>query len=286
MAVTVLPIGDGDAAAVGAFLHAHLNGRIAPEAWASAMRHPWDVAAPNHGFMLVDADGAIVGAQLAFYAERTIDGRAVRFCNLGAWCVLPGHRVAGVRLPRAVLAQPGYAFTDLSPSGTVVAMNRRLRFRSLDTATSLVPNAPWPTVPRAGAVTTDLDAIEAALEGDALTVFRDHRDAQAVRHLLVRDRAGSCHVMVRRDRRKGLPIFGSVLYVSDREVFRRTARRLSRHLLVRHGIAATLVEDRVAGARPPLSLRVARPRPKMYRSADLEPAQIDDLYSELVCVAW
>jgi hypothetical protein len=31
---------------------------------------------------------------------------------------------------------------------------------------------------------------------------------------------------------------------------------------------------------------MAMPRPKMYRSADLEPAQIDDLYSELVCVAW
>jgi len=26
--------------------------------------------------------------------------------------------------------------------------------------------------------------------------------------------------------------------------------------------------------------------PKMYRSASLEPDQIDDLYSELVCVPW
>jgi hypothetical protein len=31
---------------------------------------------------------------------------------------------------------------------------------------------------------------------------------------------------------------------------------------------------------------LSSPRPKMYRSATLEPSQIDDLYSELECVPW
>ena len=56
--------------------------------------------------MLLD-DNAVVGAYLAFYSERMIDGRAEPFCNLGAWCVLPSYRFHSLRLLNALLAQPG-----------------------------------------------------------------------------------------------------------------------------------------------------------------------------------
>jgi hypothetical protein len=38
--------------------------------------------------------------------------------------------------------------------------------------------------------------------------------------------------------------------------------------------------------RPALSVSVESPRRKMFRSPSLEPAQIDYLYSELVCLSW
>ena len=75
---------------------------------------PWKVDAPNHGFMLRDGQ-RVVGVQLAFYSERLVAGRAERFCNLGAWCVLPEYRFHSIRLLMAVLAQDGYHFTSLSP---------------------------------------------------------------------------------------------------------------------------------------------------------------------------
>ena len=131
---------------VAAFLHANLNERVSTEQWAGAIDVPWDADPPNSGFMLLDG-AEVVGVQLAFYSERTIDSRRERFCNLGAWCVLPRYRVQGLRLLRAALSQDGYHFTDLSPSGNVVEINTRLGFRFLDTATRLVPNLPWPTVP-------------------------------------------------------------------------------------------------------------------------------------------
>ena len=53
---------------------------------------PWKVDAPNHGFMLRDGQ-RVVGAYLAFYSERLIAGRMERFCNLGAWYVLPEYRL-------------------------------------------------------------------------------------------------------------------------------------------------------------------------------------------------
>ena len=95
-----------------------------------------------------------------------------------------------------------------------------------------------------------------------------------------------CYVVFRKDRRKGLPLFASILHVSDPELFRAMSGPLARHLLLRHGAAATLVERAVVEHRPRLSLTVESPRRKMFRSPSLEPAQIDYLYSELVCLSW
>lgn len=248
------------------------------------MRPPWSSAQPNHGFMLREA-GRVVGAHLAIYSERRVDGRDERICNLAAWCVEPARRHHGVRLLRALLGQEGYHFTDLSPSGNVVPLNLRLRFRALDTATALVPNLPWP--PRHGVrIVSEPGQIARSLDGRELEIYRDHERAPAARHLLIVRGDECCHVMFRRDRRKGLPLFASFIHVSNPELFRVAARDVHRHLLLRHAIPMTLHELRVAGAAPRPSLKLRSPRPKMYRSPTLRPEQIDYLYSELALVAW
>jgi hypothetical protein len=285
MAIRISPIAGSDVRAVAEFLHAHLNQRVPAEAWERSMTVPWRVTAPNHGFMLLDGD-AVVGAYLAFYSERVIGGRPERFCNLGAWCVLPAHRFHSVRLLKALLAQDGYHFTDLSPSGNVVPINTRLKFEFLDTTTALMPNLPWPTWPGRQTISADPAVIAGALEGDELRRYRDHTAAMAAHHLVLRRGDESCYVVFRRDRRRNLPLFGSILYVSNPQLFRRMARPLARHLLLRHGILASLVELRVAGERPRPSVVLRSPRRKMFKSPRLAPDQIDYLYSELVCVAW
>ena len=284
-AVSVVPITATDTRRVAEFLHAHLNERVAVDHWAHALDPPWAVERPNAGFMLLDGD-AVVGVQLAFYAERTIDGRQEPFCNLGAWCVLPAYRFHSLRLLKAILGQEGYHFTDLSPNGDVVGINTRLSFRFLDTTTALVPNLPWPTLPGRNTISSDPALIERTLTGRDLQLYRDHAATSAARHLvLIRDDEW-CYVIFRRDRRKQLPLFVSMLYVSNARLFRRMVRPLCRHMLLHHGAAATLAEHRIIGYRPRLGFTLPSPRRKMFRSASLEPAHIDDLYSELVCVAW
>lgn len=285
MAVRVSPITGADVRAVAAFLHVHLNARVSADDWARSIAVPWSVDAPNHGYMLVD-DGTVVGAYLAFYSQRSINGRTEQFCNLGAWCVLPDYRLHSLRLVRAMLAQDGYHFTDLSPSGSVVPLNTRLNFQFLDTTTALVVNLPWPSWPGRTVITSEPVEIARTLTGDELRRYRDHASASAARHLVIRQGDEWCYVIFRHDRRKNLPLFVSILHVSNTALFHRAARPLARHLLVRHGALATLAELRVVGHRPRPSVLLGAHRRKMYRSPSLRADQIDYLYSELVCVAW
>ena len=283
--IAVEPIGDSDIDRVGDFLHENLDSHISARNWSQAVRPPWSVESPNHGFMLHEG-GHLVGVYLAFYSERTIAERNERFCNLAAWCVVPKYRLHGLKLLNALLGQSGYHFTDLSPSGNVVRLNERLGFKHLDTAAALMPNLPWPTWPGRYRISSDPAAIESVLAGPQLQIYRDHRHARAAKHLVIIHRGEHCYVIFRRDRRKDLPLFASVLYVSNPSLFRRMAAVFGRHLLLRHRIPLTLLELRIVGGQPAGSLRLRSSRPKMFKSDSLRPEQIDNLYSELVCVAW
>jgi hypothetical protein len=283
--MTVRPIASADVAAVARFLHQHLNSRVSASAWSALLAPPWKSVGPNHGFQLFSGD-ALVGVYAAVYAERTIGQATVTVCNLAAFCVLEPHRMHGLRLVRALLKQDGVEFTDLSPSGNVIAMNERLGFKRLDTSTRLTINLP--ALPRRGVtVTSNPHELEASLHGEDAVAYRDHRAAAAAHHLLVRGGERYAYLIFRRDRRKRVPVFASPLFVGgDRELLRRAWPQVSAWLLSR-GLLATLAERRILGFLPTSPGRLlANPRPKMYRGTHLDPQNVDYLYSELALVRW
>lgn len=281
MTVELSPINDADVAAVADFLRVNWTERVP---WArSRLAGPWKVEAPNHGFVLRDGQ-RIVGALTAFYSDRLVAGREERFCDLGVWYVLPEFRFHSVRLMKALLAQDGYHFTSLTPNDKVMPILTRLGFRPLDTSAALIPNLPWLTPPGRTTVSADADVIESALAGTELELYHDHAQALAARHIALLRGKDYCYVMYLEHRVKGVPV-AVITHVSNPRLFHRAILPLTCHLLIRHRLLATLAELRIIGHRPPLSFKVTS-WPKMYRSASLEPDQIDDLYSELVCVPW
>lgn len=288
VAVELHPIIAADLPEVARFLHDELDPRVPAGRWAAQIVPTWAVDQPNYGFLL-RCRGQVVGAHLAYYCERPINGVPQRFCNLAAWCVAEPYRSHGVRLLRALLRQQGYHFTDLSPSQAVRALNERLGFAPLDTSTVVVANLGLPVRARGVQIVSDRRRIEQLLRGEALALYRDHAGAAAVRHAVILRGAKTCHVMYRRVRRKNLPLFAALVYVGDRELFRAAVPQFLRHLLLRHGLPAVLIEAHVAGsgfARPMVVCRPVSERPKMYRSDTLAPAQIDYLYSELTGMQW
>lgn len=281
----VRPITDADAGAISVFLHEHLNRGVSPAAWEALFVPPWSGEAPNHGYQLV-CDDTVVGAYVAVYSVRHVNGEPRRFCNLAAFCILEEFRVHSVRLVRALLAQPGFEFTDFSPSGNVVALNTRLGFTSLDTSTRLVPNLPH--LPRRGlTVSGDPAVIAHVVTGDDAVVYRDHREAPAARHIVAIAGSEYAYLIVRRDRRKRLPVFSSALYVGgSRDLLRSAWPLIGSHLLFRHRALATLTEARVLGPLPARGIDLSTPRAKMFRSRSVPGATIDYLYSELVLLEW
>jgi GNAT superfamily N-acetyltransferase len=283
--IDVRPISDADADAVCDFLHHQLNPRVPAEAWNALLAPPWQADAPNHGFQLV-VGATVVGVYVAVYSERRVDGQRRRFCNLAAFCVRPDYRSHGFRLLRAILAQKGLEFTDLSPSGNVVALNKRLGFALLDTATRVAPNLP--RLPRRGLTVTDDPAIIAGiLDQRDVQVYRDHRNAPAARHIVAIAGAEYSYLVVRKDRRKRLPFFVSALYVGGSgDLLRSAWPQIASHLLLRHGALATLAERRILGFLPRFGRDQRAPRAKMFRSEVVPAEAIDYLYSELTLLSW
>ena len=280
--VSLLPVSADDGGRVGDFLHTHLNPRVAPTAWAALVTPPWATGdEPDRGFQLVDERGRIVGTYLRVHSAR--DGGALPVCNLAAFCVLPEHRSHALRLVRAVLTPRDRLFTDLSPSGTVPALNERLGFAHLDTATRLAANLGAPV--RGVALDDRPEVLEAHLPDADRAIFEDHRAAPAARHLLVRAGSGHAYLVYRRDRRKRLGLFASPLHVGGSvQVLRAAWPAVALHLL-RHGLPVTLAERRVLGFTPPGPGReLARPRPKMFRGGPAE--RVDYLYSEMTLLEW
>lgn len=272
---TIEPIDDRDLDEFAAFLHEHLNSERSPTVWAADFRRNRRPESPNYGFAMRDG-GRLVGGIGALYADRRIDGRSERFCNITSWCVLNSHRQHSMRLAMAVLAQGEMTYTDFSPTQVVGSTLRFLKFTELDDRRAVVANLPgWqPGVQ----VHTDHGEICKRLEGDVLQAYEDHRQHPWLDHLVVGQGQSWCHVISRRTQVKQVPA-SFVLHLSDRRLFARYFRSVMTHWLFR-GLPITLIECRFAERTPWPHMVQSGFNRKLVLTKALDAAAVDYLYSE------
>ena len=276
------PITDDDLDTVARFLHAHHDSKVPVESFRRSFAAHHSATRPNNGVMLVDGDD-VVGAYLAYYSDRVVDGQMRRMCNLGTWYVLPEYRRHSLRMAKAILAQEGFHFLDLSPTEPVAALNKRLGFEYLDDRAMVLPALPWLWRPEA--ISSDPFVIQQALSGDELKLYNDHRDAPAARHVALRDRDAVCYVVLRIVQRKKLPV-AIVVHASRPETLRRMIHPFGGFALLRHHVVAVVVELRWLNGKIPGGSIQRRLHPKMFRSPTLRPEDIDYFYSELLYLNW
>jgi len=280
---TLEPIRDEDLPEFCRFLRENLSRERSVEEWAKAFAQDWCPSKPNNGF-LIRHQGRIVGGIGAIYAERSVRGRLERFCNITSWCVLDAFRPQSVRLAMAVAAQPGFHFTDLTPTEVVSKTLQFLKFKPMNERHAIWPNLPWPLVRLGGIrVLSDPAQIGRLLAPDDAKAYRDHRHLPWLRHLAVGVTDAWCYVVWKRTRLKG--ITGAVIIaLSDAELFLRYRMALGSYLLVHHGLLYTRVESRLLPRLPALSIELLGYRSKVFRSDTLTAADMSNLYSELVAL--
>lgn len=278
MPPVIEPITKDNLPGFAAFLHENLNPAFRADQWEAFFRGQWTPEPPNYGFLLRDGD-RIVGGIGALYADRVIRGRPERFCNITSWCVLDAHRKQSMKLAMAVVAQPGFHFTDFSPTQVVAGTLRFLKFKPLDDRQAVVFNVPGFS---GGKVLDREDELKAKLGPEDGAAYRDHAGFPWLKHLALGDADAWCHVVYKRTRFKGLPA-AKIIHLSDPGVFERNLGKLRSYFL-RHGLATTHVECRHLSGRPwPGKLRSGF-IPKLYLSSTLADTDIDYLYSESVAL--
>lgn len=261
------------------FLYANLSKDRSPAEWQQALRVCWAPERPNFGFVMRD-EGRIVGGIGAIYALRHIRGQEARFCNITSWCVLDAYRKQSMRLAMAVIEQPGYHFTDFSPTEVVGGVLRFLKFKPIDDRQTVILNLP--RLFADGRVITDPAGIEAVLQGDALRAYQDNTGFPWLEHLAVGAGTAWCHIIYKRWTFKGLPA-ARVVHVGAPEVFSRHVNRLSTHFLL-HGMVSTHVETRHLHRDVSPSRIRSGFNAKLYLSPNLQEPDIDYLYSETVAM--
>jgi hypothetical protein len=276
---TIEPVTDANLAEFARFLHVNLLDSRSAAEWECGLRTQWLPSAGNFGFLLRD-NSAVVGGIGAYYAERQVRGRSERFCNITSWCVLDSHRQQSMRLAMALLAQEGYHFTNFSPTQVVSSTLKFLKFKEIDPRVVVFANVPW--LHAKGELLCSPSEIEAALDGEALKIYRDHAKFPWLNHVVIGRPQQWCHVIYKRWTYKRLPA-AQLLHVGDRVTFERHARALSGHLLAR-GMVSTHVEARLVGRVPRPSAFRSGFIAKLYLSPTLQQEDIDALYSESVAL--
>ncbi len=280
---TLEPIRDEDLPGFCEFLTANLSRERSAAAWADAFMQQWCTAKPNNGYM-IRAEGRIVGGIGAIYAERAVRGRPERFCNITSWCVLDAFRAHSMRLAMAVTGQPGFHFTDLTPTEVVSRTLQFLKFKPMDERHVVWPNLPWPFArPRGVRVVSDPEQIGGLLAPDDAKAYRDHRHLPWLTHCAVGRTGAWCYVVWKRTRLKG--VTGAIiLAMSDAELFLRYRWAIGSHLLVRHGLPYTRMETRLLARVPMPCIELSGYRSKVFKSDTLTAADMSNLYSEIVAL--
>jgi len=280
---TLLPIRDEDLPEFCRFLTENLSRERTADAWAQAFRQPWCRDKPNNGFLL-RSEGRVVGGIGAIYADQTIRGQECRVCNITSWCVQDAFRAQSMRLAMAVTAQPGFHFTDLTPTAVVSKTLQFLKFKPMDERHGVFLNRPAAPLWRGGArIVTDPAGLEAILSPADARVWRDHRHLPWLRHLAVGREGAWCYIVWKPTRLRNIA-GAMVLAASNPEEFLRYRIAVGSHLLLRHGLPYLRVETRLLPETQGYAKILSGYQNKVYRSDTLEPADISNLYTELVAL--
>ena len=183
---------------------------------------------------------------------------------------------------RPVLKLENCTITHLTPDAEVRAVARRLGFSDLDPQLEiLVPIRRDIRLLDERLMTYDESTIEERLADHDQRIFLEHRPYN-VGHLLIEDGDEYCYILYTHVVRHRLP-YCHIHYSSNKRIYGVHERAIRASLLRNHDARFVVVDRRkMAGIEFQRSFKFWPVEPALYKSPDVRPDQIDNLYSDVV----
>jgi hypothetical protein len=263
------------------------NPYVGEEEWRQLFVDHSGLHNDHFGWVLVDGDD-VVGFVSTIFSERTIRGETVRLCNTSNWIVKQGYRTHSLALYSKAIADKSLTITNMSPTPQLFKLLEKLGFTLMDKSERIIlPVVTARTFMDRCEILTEARAVEDALDGERLRLFRDHQ-LRHNHHVLLRTPAGDCYMMMNRTFKTivgnvRLP-FARVHHISVPEIFVRHLEKLGVRVAMSLKVAAMIVDGRMLRGVVPWHsfMRPGGERKVAFRSERLAAEDIDGLYTEVV----
>lgn len=254
--------------------------QLSEDKWRKLFSYQWNRPSSYCGYGLFDEDTA-VGFLGMIFSQRQIAKQKELFCNLTSMVVRPDYRSHSLSLLMPVMRLKDYTITDLTASDGLAKLSKRLGFQTLDTAIRVLFPYGMTTVEEVQLYSDDEIAI-LPLEATELAVFADHQPYANCHQLVLQTKQGYCHVLYTLNIHTILS-YCHIQSISNPLLFERHQAIIRRRIIRDTGIPLIIIDSRlVALINLPFSYQLPLATPRLYRSHHLQPAQIDNAYSELV----
>jgi hypothetical protein len=240
----------------------------------------WNREEDYFGHVLVDR-GEIAGFVGAFFVQRPLGGIQRRFCNLTTWKVREQNRSESILLILPFLRMKEYTVTGRTAARGIFAIHQKLGFKALDDLAIIVPTLAGRRADAGIQVCSGGDPLSWQLPEEELRLVQDHAPYRC-HPVLLRKGDLSLLVMVTLATKYRVTV-ACVQYLSDVGLFLELLPQVKEEVSRRLGAPFLWIEKRLlAGARIPFSYQYRSPYVHLYKSCELEPSAIDNLYTEMV----
>ncbi len=253
------------------------------KAWRTLFNAQWSKNYHHKGWVMMQGPEA-VGFLGGLFHDRKIKGKIYSLCNLFCWYVQEDYRAQSLLLLLSALKEDNLTITSLTPSEKASEILRQFKFQPLDKEVVIFPYMPLLNRPPNWGISTDRTTIDEIVP-HTRTSLLNHHPAPWCNHLIiwnVNNQQEFCHVAFNRVIKRGIP-FTQVYHASDPALFKKNMGRIQGEFLRINRTPLTVIDRRLLpGPIPFPGIKYNLRYPRLFRSRNLSPEDIDNLYTELL----
>jgi hypothetical protein len=260
------------------------NQDISRDRWRRLFTRNWEKHDKPLGYKLV-AGSSVVGFVSLIFSERNIRNNRELFCNISSYIVDPDYRKYSIELLYPLLELKKCTCTSFTPSPTAYEILVNLfSFTVLEEEEIVLPITPSHSVRNSSSriieYHQDLQGmfIKNLLDSEK-TIFSDHLRFDC-RHLLIETKDNLIYAIFKLVKYKRIPL-AKLYYLSNQKLFMTVVKSIRYRLCRVLGVLGIIIDSRFySNTDMMLSKKYRLKTPMLCKTENLEPGDIDYLYSE------